>query len=112
MLRITIRDNPESLTFQLEGRLAGSWVRELEKCRQRALAGQLRPVVRCDLTGVTFIDDAGQACLAAMHRLGVEFIAADCLTKAVVAEVTKSPRPPARSEMDRFSTLLQGSDLS
>ena len=32
MLRITVHDNPESLTFQLEGRLAGPWVRELERC--------------------------------------------------------------------------------
>jgi hypothetical protein len=37
--------------------------------------------------GFNFIDDAGEACLAAMHRQGGEFIAADCLTKAVVAEI-------------------------
>jgi len=93
MLRITIHDNPESLTFQLEGRLAGSWVREVEKCRQRALAGRRRPVVRFDLTGVTFVDDAGKTCLAAMHRLGAEFVAADCLTKAIVAEIADAPKP-------------------
>jgi hypothetical protein len=28
-----------------------------------------------------------------MHRGGVEFIAADCLTKAVVAEITQGPSP-------------------
>jgi len=93
MLRITVHDNPESLTFQLEGRLAGLWVREVDKCRQRALVGLRRPVVRFDLTGVTFIDDAGKACLATMHRLGAEFIAADCLTKAILAEITKSSVP-------------------
>jgi hypothetical protein len=32
MLRITLHDNPESLTVQLEGRLAGPWVREVEDC--------------------------------------------------------------------------------
>jgi ABC-type transporter Mla MlaB component len=93
MLRITVHDNPESVAFQLEGRLAGSWVGEVEKCRQRALAGRRRPAVRFDLAGVTFIDDAGKAYLAAMHRLGAEFVAADCLTKAVVAEITKAPIP-------------------
>jgi anti-anti-sigma regulatory factor len=93
MLRITLHDNPDSLTFQLEGRLAGSWVREVEKCRQRALDRHRRPVVRFDLTGVTFIDDAGKACLAAMHRLGAEFVAPDCLTRAIVAEITKAPMP-------------------
>jgi hypothetical protein len=42
---------------------------------------------------VTFIDAAGQACLAALHRLGAELVAADCLTKAVVAEITQTPGP-------------------
>ena len=40
---------------------------------------------------VTFIDAAGQACLAALHRQGAEFVAADCLMKAVVAEITRTP---------------------
>ena len=91
MLRITVHDNPKSLTFQVEGRLAGAGVGEVEACRQRTLAGRRRPAVRFDLSGVTFIDDAGEAYLAAMHRLGAEFVAADCLTKAIVAEITKVP---------------------
>jgi hypothetical protein len=93
MLRITVYDNPESLTFQLEGRLAGPWVQEAEECRQRMLAGRRRPSIRFDLAGVTFIDAAGKAYLSVMHRLGAEFVAADCLTKAVVAEITKTPIP-------------------
>ncbi|HZY88268.1 MAG TPA: hypothetical protein VFE78_25755 [Gemmataceae bacterium] len=93
MLRITVHDNLESLAFQLEGRLAGPWVGEVEACRQRTLAGRRRPAVRFDLAGVTFIDAAGKAYLAAMHRLGAEFVAADCLTKALVAEITKVPLP-------------------
>jgi hypothetical protein len=104
MLRITVHDNPESLTFQLEGRLAGPWVREAEECRQRTLAARRRPALRFDLAGLTFIDDAGKAYLAAMHRLGAEFVAADCLTKAVVAEITKAasarilPLPPGEGK--------------
>ena len=95
MLRITVHDNPESLTFQLEGRLAGPWVGEVEACRQRALAGRRWPVVRFDLTGVTFIDAAGKAYLAAVHRQGVELLAVDCLTKAIVAEISKAAIPTA-----------------
>jgi hypothetical protein len=38
---------------------------------------------------VTFIDHAGKAYLGAMHCLGAEFVAADCLTKAIVAEIRK-----------------------
>jgi hypothetical protein len=88
MLRINVHKNPESLTFHLEGRLAGPWVRELEYCWRSTPASQRKPVLRFDLTGVTFIDAAGKAFLAAMHRQGAEFVAADCLTKAVVTEIT------------------------
>jgi hypothetical protein len=93
MLRITIHDNPEVLTFQLEGRLAGAWVREAEECRQRTLSGRRRRTVRFDLIGVTFIDAMGKVWLADMHRLGAEFVAIDCLTKAIVAEITAAPMP-------------------
>ena len=90
MLRITVHDKPPVLTFQLEGKLAGPWVRELEECWRSTLAGQREPILRVDLTGVTFIDAAGQACLAAMHRQGAEFVTADCLTKAIVDEIAQS----------------------
>jgi hypothetical protein len=93
MLRITVHDNPAALTFQLEGRLVGPWVRVLQECWQSALARPRQPTLRVDLTQVTSIDAAGRACLAAMHRRGADFVAADCLTKAVVAEITHTPVP-------------------
>ena len=91
MLRITVRDSPEALTFQLEGRLAGPWVPVLEECWQSELLRQRQPILRVDLTGVTSLDAAGRTCLAALHSQGAEFIAADCLTRAMVAEITRSP---------------------
>jgi hypothetical protein len=93
MLRITVHDQPGALTFRLEGRLAGPWVRVLQECWQSALARQGQPILRVDLTEVTSIDATGGACLAALHRRGAEFIAADCLTRAVVAEITRAPVP-------------------
>ena len=91
MLRITVHDKPPALTFQLEGRLVGPWVRVLQECLQSALACQHQPILRVDLTEVTSIDAAGRACLADLHRRGAEFIAADCLTRAAVDEITGSP---------------------
>jgi hypothetical protein len=93
MLRITVHDNPRALTFQLEGRLTGPWLQALEECWHGTLACPRKAVLRVDLTGVTFIDAAGKDCLAAMHRQGAEFIAADCLTKAIVDEITSAPVP-------------------
>ena len=94
MLRITVHENQGSLTFQLEGRLAGPWLRELEECWQSTLAQKRKPILRVDLTGVTFIDDAGKTCLAAMHRQGAELIAADCLTRDIVAEIRRNGFEP------------------
>ena len=93
MLRITVHDNPRVLTFQLEGSLAGPWLREVEECWQSTLVRQRKPILRVDLTGVTSIDAVGKACLAALHRQGAEFVAADCLTRAIVAEITQGPLP-------------------
>jgi hypothetical protein len=90
MLRITVHDKPGSLTFQLEGRLGGPWVRVLLDCWQSTLARQRQPILRVDLTGVTSIDAAGRTCLAALHRQGAEFIAADCLTQSIVTDITQS----------------------
>ncbi len=101
MLRITVHDNPQALTFQLEGRLAGPWLRELEECWQSTLAHERKPILRVDLTGVTFIDEAGKACLAAMHRQGAEFVAADCLTKDIVAEIQGQSQQQDRSATSR-----------
>ena len=90
MLRITASDSPRVLIFRLEGRLEGPWVHELEQCWRSMLNGQNQPTVCVDLSGVTHIDAAGRARLAEMHEQGAEFIAGDCLTKAIVAEIVGS----------------------
>ena len=64
-------------------------MRELEECWQRTAATQSKPNIRVDLAGVTFVDAEGQACLVGMHQQGAELVAADCLTKAVVDEITQ-----------------------
>jgi anti-anti-sigma regulatory factor len=89
MLRITVHDKPRILTFQVEGILAGAWLRELEECWRNVLAGPHKPVLCVDLTGVTSINAAGKACLGALYRQGAQFIATDCLTNAIVAEITQ-----------------------
>ena len=89
MLRITVHDRPPVLSLQLEGELAGPWVRELEECWRSALARRPEAILRVDLADVTFIDESGKACLAALHRQCAELVAADCLTIAIVDEITQ-----------------------
>ena len=92
MFRTTIHSDPKTLTFRLEGRLTGPWVRELEDCWQSTRTDSGTPV-RFDLSGLTFIDATGKAFLAARHAQGAELVASGCLMKAVVAEIVGSPPP-------------------
>jgi anti-anti-sigma regulatory factor len=87
MLRITIHNDPKTRTIQLEGRLAGPCVDELERCWQSNLATPHTPAVRFDLTGVTFIDAAGKEFLAARHAEGAELIVTGCWMRALAAEI-------------------------
>jgi anti-anti-sigma regulatory factor len=91
MLRITTHENAESLTLQLEGKLAGPWVQELETCWQNCEKCDGKHAIHFDLTGLTFIDAAGKELLKALCRRGVKFTATGCLMKAVVAEIAHSP---------------------
>jgi anti-anti-sigma regulatory factor len=87
MLRITVDDQARVLTFRLEGRLEGPWVRELEQCWRSMFDVVSKPTISVDLTGVTYIDAAGKAQLAGMHEQGTQLIAGDCMTKSVVEEI-------------------------
>jgi len=64
-------------------------VRELEQCWQSTLDHSKPPAICVDLTGVTYIDAAGKSRLAEMHKHGARFVASDCVTKAVVAEIVE-----------------------
>ena len=93
MLKITQHQDAasESVSFVLEGRLAGPWVEELDTCWRVGGANlQSRTVV--DLTGVTFVDADGRALLTRMWQQGAELRAAGCLTRCIVEEITASRR--------------------
>ncbi|HJU04304.1 MAG TPA: hypothetical protein VJ692_04065 [Nitrospiraceae bacterium] len=92
MLKITTHIDIDSdvTIFALEGRLAGPWVAELERCWKATPVVRGKPGLRVDLSGVTYIDANGKALLARMHRDGAKFIAAGCLTKSIVEEVMRA----------------------
>ena len=85
MLKITTQKNTSGTTLKLEGKLAGLWVPELERCWQRAVAAD--EPVKVMLKAVTFIDDAGRGLLAEIHRNGAELVGEGCMTEAIVAEI-------------------------
>ena len=84
MLKITTKTDAVKTTFELEGKLAGAWVNELERCWREIPSCH---TVKISLEAVTFIDDEGKKLLARLHASGAELKAAGCMTKCIVQEI-------------------------
>lgn len=91
MLKITIRPDVQSTRLELEGRLAGPWVEELERCLHRVADAPHGDLI-VDLTAVTFVDAEGRALLTQMWQQGAQLHAVGCLNRCIVEEITKSGR--------------------
>ena len=63
MLRITLEEEDHCTRFRLEGKLAGDWVRELERCWIRTKNANPDKRFKIDLRAVSFVDRSGQALL-------------------------------------------------
>ncbi len=88
MLKISTDEDDQMVRLQLEGTLAGCWVKELElawRCAQPALHGR---VLQLDLAGAIRVDTAGYYLLKLMHKEGVQFLASGPSLRALVSEVT------------------------
>jgi hypothetical protein len=90
MMKIEIGEDGGRLVLKVEGRLAGAWVCELERCWRGARETRLKKgAFLVDLTGVSYIDQAGQYLLELMHRDGANFAAAGLLTESIVHRITE-----------------------
>lgn len=87
MLRITSDCSSEPVRLRLEGRLAGPWVQELERCWTDLSSEQRREAV-VDLAGVTYVGDDGKVLLRNLWRQGATLHACDCLMRSIVEEIT------------------------
>ena len=85
MLKITTRVDVTGTTFELEGKLAGPWVGELEKCWEQS--GVREQPITVALKSVSFIDGAGRDLLKKMCGSGADLVADGCMTKAIVAAI-------------------------
>jgi hypothetical protein len=86
MLKITTPTGATGTIFELEGRLAGPWVQELEGCWQRIV---IRDQPIKVVLAVTFIDSEGRKLLAEMHRQGAELAAKEFMMKAIIEEIIR-----------------------
>jgi len=84
MLKITMQISAGVMTFALEGKLAGPWVKEMGLCWRTAASTQQISPVRVDLSSVTFIDEEGKDLLRKMYQEGAKLVATGCLNKCIV----------------------------
>jgi hypothetical protein len=88
MLKVTIKQADSAETWELEGKLSGDWVKELERCwMERSSPSGVS--LQVHLKAVSYIDAAGKHLLTEMHGRGVEIKGCGCMTKAVVEEITR-----------------------
>jgi ABC-type transporter Mla MlaB component len=90
MLKITIKEVDSAETWELEGKLSGDWVKELERCwKERAPSNGVS--LHVHLKAVSYIDAAGKQLLTEMHGRGVAIRGCGCMINAVVEEITRHP---------------------
>ena len=91
MLRITVQQNADSTTLQLEGRLIGLWVQELRRIwtNVRSAPGPDRVVI--SLTEITVVDAHGRGLLTEIWSAGAVLTGSGLLAKALIADVTATP---------------------
>lgn len=87
MVRITLDDDGATLRLNLEGRLAGAWVAELEKCWRSYATRAQKKTLEVDLTNTESVDMAGKYLLALMHSSGVKISARNPYMNAVAEEI-------------------------
>jgi len=106
MLKITIHDSPEALTFQVEGKLVGAWARELERCWKTAGSIRERKALIVDLTETLFIDEEGKKVLGELFRDGAFFRTAGTMTCSIVDEITGKASNPWRGILTHMIVIF------
>jgi hypothetical protein len=90
MLKIsTKRDEARKrLSLEVEGRLAGPWVHELELCWEVERSTMPAEAILVRLCAVTFIDDEGKELLTKIVHAGAGLEGNGCMVRAIIARIT------------------------
>jgi hypothetical protein len=82
VLKITVLENPETVTVKPEGRISGAWVAEFRRTWQDLVPSLGSRKLCLDLCGVTFADENGRKLLAEIYgETKAEILADSPLTK-------------------------------
>jgi len=107
MLRVTIKKEDSSETWELEGRLSGEWVPELDRLwRQRTPQSESDATIQIHLKAVSYIDPAGKQLLSEMRRQGAEIKGCGCMVRAFVEEIMGKHGSAADSEFPKKTLVI------
>jgi hypothetical protein len=87
MLRIDVINEHGEISLTVQGRLAGRWVCELERCWRSAGEDAPHTPISVSLAAVTCIDPAGRDLLTRMRRTGVTLVPTGLLMDVIVREI-------------------------
>ena len=92
MLRISVLNEPYSVTLKAEGKIIQDWVAELRSAwlAVREQAGERKKIV--DLFSVSFVDADGRELLKEMHSSGGRLLGAGPMISALIEEIEGPPR--------------------
>ena len=89
MLRVTIKKAESSEIWELEGKLSGEWVSELDRLwKERSPQTGLSPEI--NLKAVSYIDPSGKQLLAEMRQQGAVIKGCGCMVRAFVDEIMRN----------------------
>jgi anti-anti-sigma regulatory factor len=103
MLKISRTEDTTGVALDIEGRLAGPWVAELEQCWHREEMRATGKPLSVRLSAVTFIDDSGKQLLAQMADHGANIQGNGCMIRAIVAGIISRCKAIAHPEA-KFSS--------
>jgi len=87
MLRISIINEDSRTVINLEGKLTGEWVKELEQSWNKAKLEHEGKPVEVVLRAVSYVDEAGKKLLADLAAQGAELKGCGCMTGALIQEI-------------------------
>lgn len=89
MLKISVKDEEpqKRILLEVEGRLVGPWVVELERCWESARNRVSSEVIVVRLANVSFIDDAGRELLTKISNAGSKLEGEGCMVRAIIARI-------------------------
>jgi hypothetical protein len=96
-LRITVSQEPETVTMKLEGRVIGPWVTELQHAWHSLLASLGSKKLRVDLCGISHMDGNGRQVLSEIYKqTGADFLTDTPMTKYFADEARLQNRKDLR----------------